>query len=371
MTEASHEEALRILGEVFEHRIARRLVQRRHLIREGQQGAEEPLAFVLPVSAEEVQLLAEVAERHHVPLVALGGGTAPDPDQTSTEVGSVLRNAKKGGILIRFDLMRRTRLPADFEEAWAEVEPGALWLELDNDLRARGRGLAVYPTSAPRSTIGGWLAMDGIGVGSFEYGWLRENVLSADVVLPDGERREVRGEDLQSFVEPGSSGGIVVGAKLRTRRADTHVPFAASFSDAESLVRAVAGLFEAGVPLWHLAFLNPEMSYARGLREEHLLFGAYPRERDTEIEEGLREVLQPYSGQVFAAAEAYRVWGERFFPAVPSHPIPRVTRQFVSVAELPQMFSGVDDRPDRTAVQGTVARSGEVLLLTFDVREEG
>jgi hypothetical protein len=29
------------------------------------------------------------------------------------------------------------------------------------------------------------------GVGSFEYGWLRENVLSADVVLPGGERREV------------------------------------------------------------------------------------------------------------------------------------------------------------------------------------
>jgi FAD/FMN-containing dehydrogenase len=369
VTEASHEEALKILGEVFEHRIARRLVQRRHLIQEGQSGIEEPLAFVLPVSAEEVQLLAEVAERHHVPLVALGGGTAPDPE-TSTEVGRVLRDAKKGGILIRFDLMRRTRLSADFEEAWAEVEPGALWLELDNDLRTRGRGLAVYPTSAPRSTIGGWLAMDGIGVGSFEYGWLRENVLSADVVLPGGERREVRGEDLRSF-EPRSSGGIVVGAKLRTRRADTDVPFAASFSDAENLIRAVAGLFEAGVPLWHLAFLNPEMSYARGLGEDHLLFGAYPRERDTKIEEGLRGAFEPYRGQVFAAAEAYRVWGERFFPAVPSHPIPRVTRQFVSVEELPQMFPGVGDRSEQTAVQGTVARSGEVLLLTFDARQEG
>lgn len=370
MTEASHEEALRILGEVFEHRIARRLAQRRHLIQEGQPGTEEPLAFVLPVSIDEVQLLAEVAERYHLPLVALGGGTAPDPDDASTEVGSILRDANKGGILIRFDLMRRTRLPADFEEAWAEVEPGALWLELDNDLRARGRGLAVYPTSAPRSTIGGWLAMDGIGVGSFEYGWLRENVLSADVVLPGGERREVRGEDLRSF-ETGSSGGIVVGAKLRTRRADADVPFAASFSDAENLIRAVASLFEAGVPLWHLAFLNPEMSYARGLGEDHLLFGAYPRKRDTKIEEGLWGALESYRGQVFAAAEAYRVWGERFFPAVPSHPIPSVTRQFVSVEELPQIFPGVGDRPEQTAVQGTVARSGEVLLLTFDAHQEG
>lgn len=320
-------EALRFLGELFEHRIARRLVQRRRLIQEGQPGAEEPLAFVLPVSVEEVQLLAEVAERHHVPLMALGGGTTPEPDETRTEVGSVLREAKKGGILIHFDLMRRTRLPADFEEAWAEVEPGALWLELDNDLRTRGRGLAVYPTSAPRSTIGGWLAMDGIDVGSFEYGWLRENVLSADVVLPGGERREVRGEDLRSFVGPGSSGSIVVSAKLRTRRADTDVPFAATFGDAENLIRAVAGLIEAGMPLWHLAFLNSEMSYARGLGEDHLLFGAYPRERDTQIEEGLREVLQPYSGHIFAAAEAYRAWGERFFPAVPSQPITKGSPQ--------------------------------------------
>lgn len=371
MTEASHEEALRTLMEVFEHRIARRLVRRRRLIREGQPEAEGPLAFVLPVSAEEVQLLAQVAERHRVPLVALGAGTAPDPDETGTEVGSVLRDAKKGSILVRFDLMRRTRLPADFEESWAEAEPGALWLELDNDLRARGRGLAVYPTSAPRSTVGGWLAMDGIGVGSFEYGWLRENVLSADVVLPGGERREVRGEDLRSFVGPGSSGGIVVSAKLRTRRADTDIPFAAAFGDAESLIGAVAGLFEAGVPLWHLAFVYPEMSYARGLGEDYLLFGAYPRKRDAEVEEGLLGELEPYRGHALAAAEAYLVWGQRFFPAVPSHPIPRVTRRFVSVAELPQTFPGAGDRPERTAVQGTVARSGEVLLLTFDAREEG
>jgi hypothetical protein len=41
-------------------------------------------------------------------------------------------------------------------------------LELDDELRARGRGLAVYPTSAPRATVGGLVATDGLGVGSFE-----------------------------------------------------------------------------------------------------------------------------------------------------------------------------------------------------------
>ncbi|HEX5916041.1 MAG TPA: FAD-binding protein, partial [Rubrobacter sp.] len=75
----------------------------------------------------------------------------------------------------------------------------------------------------PRATVGGWLATDGLGVGSFEYGRLRENVLSASVVLPGGESREVPGEEVGSFLSTGTTGGIVVGARLRTRRADaTH-----------------------------------------------------------------------------------------------------------------------------------------------------
>jgi hypothetical protein len=79
-----------------------------------------------------------------------------------------------------------------------------------------------------------------------------------------------------------------------------------------------------------LAFLNPEMARSKGLGEDHLLFGAYPRERAAEVEEGLRGALESYRGRVVAAAEAYRVWGERFFPSVPSQPIPKIIRGFSS-----------------------------------------
>ena len=351
--EASREEALSLLRGVFEDRLRYRPVDR-------EPDDESHSAFVLPVSAEEVQILSEVAKRYSVPLVAQGALTDPD-----RQIG-----VEKGSILVRFDLMARVQLPADYEEPWAEAEPGALWLELDNYLHARGRGLAIYPTSAPRSTIGGWLATDGLGVGSFEYGWLRENLLSADMVVPGGERREVRGEELHSFVGPRGTGGIVVGVRLRTRRADADVPFGAAFGNAEELIRSIAEVFEAGVPLWHLAFLSPEMARLRGLGEDHLLFGAYPRERAAEAEKRLKAPLEPYRGRVLAAAEAYRVWGERFFPAVPSQPIPKVTREFVSVAELPEALGDAQDRPRRLAIQGTVARSGEVLLLALDAREK-
>jgi FAD/FMN-containing dehydrogenase len=277
----------------------------------------------------QVQLLAEVAARHHVPLVALGGGTAPDPDESGTEVGTILRDAKKGGILIRFDLMRRTRLPADFEEAWAEVEPGALWLELDNDLRARGRGPAVYPTSAPRSTIGGWLAENGLGIGSYEYGWLLENVLWVEVVLAGGKRDHIEGEALRHFVGSRGTMGFFVRARLATRRAAEDVPIGAVFRDAENLGNAVLDLYRGGVPFWHLGFLNASMARAGSLEEGHVLIGAYPQERASWVEPALKRASESHRGRVLAHEEAYRIWEQRFFPVTPLGPTATPGRAFL------------------------------------------
>jgi FAD/FMN-containing dehydrogenase len=353
MNEAQREDALRTLEQSFGGRLKQGPARGKRPVTEG------ALASVLPMNAEEVRLLAEVAERFSTPLVALGGEMATDA-------------VEKGSILVRFDLMRRTRLP-DGEEPWAEAEPGVLWLQLDNELRMMGRGLAVYPTSAPRATVGGWLAMDGLGVGSFEYGWLRENVLSASVVLGSGELVEMAGEEVRSFVGPGAR-GIIVGAKLRTRRAEADVPFGVAFGSAAEMVGAVAGVIEAGLPLWHLAFLNPGMAHARNLGENFLLFGAYPAEREGEIEGTFRSAVASSGGRVLLAAEAHRAWGERFFPVTPSVVPPRFTvlsRELVPLVDLAGKLSGVEGRPGHHVIQGSVGRSGEVLLLKLEDHQEG
>ena len=352
--ESPHERALRGLEEVFGDRL-----KRTESAPPGVPDVGDALASVSPMNAEEVKLLAEEAGRYSVPLVALGAGTASKAD------------VEGGSILIRFDLMRGLRLP-EHEEPWVEAEPGASWLQLDDPLRTRGWGLAVYPTSAPRATVGGWLAMDGLGVGSFEYGWLSENVLSARVVLSGGEIVEVSGEEVRSFIGPGAS-GIIVGAKLRTRQAHADVPFGAAFGSADELTGAVAGIAEVGLPLWHLAFLNPGMAYARNLGGNFLLFGAYPAERVGEVEDRLQSVIGSSRGRTLSAAEAHRAWGERFFPVTPSVLSPRfpaLSRDLVSLVDFPQKLSEVEDRPGNAAIQGTVARSGEMLLLSLDDHEE-
>jgi glycolate oxidase len=340
VTEPRRDELLESLTEIFGEHVK---------VPDGT-GAGGALASVQPSDVEQVLRLAQVAAKHSVPLLPLGAGTTFEPI------------APDDSILVRFDLMRSVRFPGP-EELWIEAEPGATWLELEEVLRPAGRDLAIYPTSAPRSTIGGWLAQDGLGVGSFEHGWLSENVISASVVTVGGELRQVRGEEVGSFFTSEGARSLIVGAKLKTRRADADVPFAASFADAEALAGAVEGLMEARPPLWHLALLDPTMSRARASAEVYVLFGAYAREQEAEVAEPLRRIVESYRGSVLGAADAHRVWGERFFPVAPSHPTPEPTdRVLVEARDLPKVL----ERLSGKAVQGTVARSGEVLVLAFD-----
>ena len=150
--------------------------------------AEEPFASVFPENVDELEALAKLAARHRIPLIARGAGTALYPQR------------EPRALVARFDAMRGIRIPPEPGEPWVEVEPGVTWMVLEERLGVRGMGPTVYPTSAPRARVGGWLAENGLGVGSYEYGWLLQNVLSMEVVLAGGRRDLIEGEALRHFV---------------------------------------------------------------------------------------------------------------------------------------------------------------------------
>jgi len=194
--------------------------------------------------------------------------------------------------------MRQIRIPKG--EGSVEVEPGVTWWVLGERLRDTGMGPRVYPTSAPRSTVSGWLAENGVGVGSYEFGWLLQNVLSVEIVGAVGGRSTIEGsEALRHFVGSRGSMGLVVRATLATRRADDDVPVAVLFRDAGDLGKAVTDLDRGGVPLWHLGFLNAAMARARRFETGPVLFGAYPKERSDVIEPALKSVAESHRGTFF------------------------------------------------------------------------
>jgi hypothetical protein len=102
------------------------------------------------------------------------------------------------------------------------------------------------------------------------------------------------------------------------------------------------------------------------------MFGAYPRERTREVEHRLLSLVESNRGRLLPTADAHRVWGERYFPIRPFNLPPGssgLTREFSSLVGLPKKLELVEDGAASVALQGTIARSGEVLLLTLDAKE--
>lgn len=344
-----HEKTLKILEESFENRCVR------YAPGNGGPAAGDPIASVFPRDAGEVEFLARLAAHHSLPLAARGAGTALYP------------GAAGGTVEVRFDLMRDVRLP-ESGEAWVEVGPGATWMSLENALSAGGKSTTVYPTSAPRATVGGWLAENGLGIGAYEYGWLLENVLSVEAVLAGGERMTLEGEPAGYLVGSRGSAGFVVEARLKTRAAGEDVAVAFAFRTPEGLAGAILDLYWSRAPLWHLAFLNPRMARARGLEGEYVLFGAYPGGRAPGVEPALGRAVRSHRGRVLSGPEAARIWEQRFFPVSPLGPTPTPGRAVVWAPGLAPVLRELER--GRAAVQGTVARAGEVWLLAFDSGED-
>ncbi|HZB08730.1 MAG TPA: FAD-binding oxidoreductase [Rubrobacter sp.] len=349
MNDIIPEDVLKTLEERFGSRFVRRTDG------EAAPDAHDTVASVFPQSAEEVESLTRLAARHGIPLVARGAGTAIYPGKPPR------------GLTVRFDAMRQIRLPEGEEENRVEVEPGVTWWTLEERLRERGMGPRVYPTSAPRSTVGGWLAENGIGVGSYEYGWLLQNVLSVEAVLAGGERNIIEGsEALRHFVGSRGSMGLVVRAWLSTRRASGDVPVAALFRDAADLGKAVVALDRGGVPLWHLGFLNAAMARARRFEIGPVLFGAYPEDRAPWVEDALQSVVESHRGEILPRKEAQRAWEQRFFPVSHLGPTPRPGRALVRGERLAGTLLELERKLAEVAIQGSVSRWGEVSLLAFD-----
>lgn len=336
-----------MIEETFASRFERRTAEA------AESSGESTFTSVSPQTAGEVELLARIAARHSIPLKAVGAGTALYPGRAQRVLA------------VRFDAMREIRLPEP-GEMWVEAEPGITWMDLEESLRARGMGPRVYPTSAPRSTVGGWLGENGVGVGSYEYGWLLENVISMDAVLAGGERHVIEGEGLRHFVGARGSTGFAVKARLATRPAAEDTPVGVIFASAEDLANAVLDLYRSGAPFWHLGFVNPVISRAAGFEGGHVLTGAYPAERSGGIEPALGKAVESRRGRALSGEEARRLWGRRFYPAHPSGLLPIPGRASIRGACLASALKELERKLRGRAIQGTVVRTGEVSLLAFD-----
>lgn len=135
-----------------------------------------PHGVVVPRTIEDVEACISVAKEYGTPLLARGGGTS--------QCGQTVNHA-----LVMDNSKHLNRvLELDVENFRCVVEPGIVLDELNRILKPHGLWFPVDVSTASRATIGGMCANNSCGGRSIRYGIMRNNVLSIDAILADGQK---------------------------------------------------------------------------------------------------------------------------------------------------------------------------------------
>lgn len=267
-----------------------------------------PTVVVAARDAADVRQALLLAGRHGIPVTPRG--------QATSGYGGAI--ACKGGMMLDLSNMNRV-LAVDAAAATVDVEPGVVWEQLSAALAPHGLDNRVCPTSAPSSTVGGWFAMGGVGIGSLRHGSIRDNVLEIDVAGLDGAVTTYRGQDMDVFHQTCGSLGVITRLRLACRPAEQLTPHALWLPTA---AKAAAFLAEAETVLEPYSASVQSSGYCamRAEAEGHppvidggFLVSLAVSGAQTSPEEVIR-LAQAHGGKPLLEMEAEAEWAGRFYP---------------------------------------------------------
>jgi Fe-S oxidoreductase/FAD/FMN-containing dehydrogenase len=277
-----------------------------------------PEGVVQPESETELVELVRFATRNRIPLTPRGRATSGYGGAVPLEKG----------LVVDFYRMKKI-IRIDPEKQTAAVEAGVVWEKLDQELAKHDLTLRLYPTSYPSSTVGGWLAQGGAGIGSYEAGWFRDNVLSARVVLPNGEIKEFSGPELELISDAEGITGLIAQVTLKVQPQEEMESVSLGCPHPDDLQHLIESLITARLPIWSLMFINPRMAELKNraplmehnghpVEERVLLPAAYimtltfrRQDRDS-VEKKLQEILKLCEAEILSARIADHEWKNRF-----------------------------------------------------------
>ena len=346
-------------------------------------GNTVPDAVVQPESEEELAELVRWACEQRIPITPRGKATSG--------YGGVI--PVRRGLVIDFFHMKKV-LAVDEQSLTVTVQPGISWEQLDRQLAPHGLTLRLYPTSYPSSTVGGWLAQGGAGIGSYQYGYFWQNVVSARVVLPNGEAREFR-DDLELIADAEGTTGLISQVTLRVQPLEDLDVVALACPDAHETQKLIQRIIKSELPIWSMIFINPRMAEMKNRAplqehnghpvEERVLLPAANvitltcRAADKEaVRDTLAELVKPCEAEILDDRIAQHEWQHRFKLMVVKRLGPSLVpaEVIVPLAGLGNVMTEIEHRVNQPVVkEGVIVRNGasglpEAVILGFIPSDE-
>src|SRR5580704_11179029 len=164
-------------------------------------------ADLIVTPKDEVEVVAVLAAAYSlaIPVTPRGTGTG--------NYGQAMPLA--GGIVLNLAAMDKVR---SITPGRLIAEPGAILADIDKQTRPLGQELRMHPSTYATASIGGFVAGGSGGVGSINWGGLRDfgNILRLRVLTMEASPRvlELTGEDLHKAVHAYGTNGIITEVEM-------------------------------------------------------------------------------------------------------------------------------------------------------------
>jgi len=136
-----------------------------------------PSAILYPKNSVDIKIALKLGSKYsNLHFTARGGSTATN--------GQSLNDS----IIIDCSRFLRQITKLNLKEKWVEVEPGVRLSELNDYLQPHGYHFAPHISPDDRATIGGMIATDASGKGSFVFGKTSDHLIEAETLLANGQR---------------------------------------------------------------------------------------------------------------------------------------------------------------------------------------
>ena len=134
----------------------------------------KPQGILIPKNKKDVLNAIEFCIENQISILPRGGGTSQCGQTVNHSL--VIDNSKYFNKILHFDNKNKICI----------VEPGIILDQLNNFLKPYGLWFPVDVSTSSRATIGGMAGNNSCGGRSIKYGMMRDNVLSIDAILNDG-----------------------------------------------------------------------------------------------------------------------------------------------------------------------------------------